>query len=84
MFFVLTNALQAMGASVQALVTNLSRQGILYIPALFLLQAASGVTGLVWAQPLADLLSTALVFFLYIWTSRRRMRPERPERKTAV
>lgn len=83
-FFVLTNALQAMGASVQALVTNLSRQGILYIPALFLLQAASGVTGLVWAQPLADLLSTALVFFLYIWTSRRRMRPERPERKTAV
>ncbi len=69
-FFVLINALQAMGAAAQALITNLSRQGLIYIPALFILQAAFGVTGLVWAQPAADLLSTALVGALYIWTSR--------------
>lgn len=76
MFYVLNNALQAMGAPVQALVTNLSRQGLIYIPALFLLQAAFGVTGLAWAQPVADLLSTALVLALYLWTSRRRMQGE--------
>lgn len=75
-FYVLNNALQAMGAPVQALVTNLSRQGLIYIPALFLLQAAFGVTGLAWAQPVADLLSTALVLALYLWTSRRRMQGE--------
>lgn len=76
-FYVLNNALQAMGASVQALVTNLSRQGLIYIPALFLLQAAFGVTGLAWAQPAADLLSTALVLALYLWTARRLMRLEK-------
>lgn len=75
-FYVLNNALQAMGASVQALITNLSRQGLIYIPALFLLQAAFGVTGLAWAQPVADLLSTALVLALYLWTARKLMRTE--------
>ena len=76
-FYVLNSALQAMGASAQALVTNLSRQGLIYIPALFLLQAAFGVTGLAWAQPAADLLSTALVLALYLWTARRLMQLEK-------
>jgi len=71
-FFMFNNALQAMGAAVQALITNLSRQGIIYIPALFLLQAAFGVTGLAWAQPAADLLSTVLVAVLY-WMTFRNM-----------
>ena len=70
-FFVLNNALQSMGAAMQALITNLSRQGLIYIPALFILQAAFGVTGLAWAQPVADLLSTVLVALLYLWTSRK-------------
>lgn len=29
--------------------------------------------GLAWAQPVADLLSTALVALLYLWTSRKMM-----------
>ena len=72
-FYVLTNALQAMGAAAQALIINLSRQGIIYIPALFLLQAVLEANGLAWAQPVADLLSTALVAVLYLWTSRKMM-----------
>lgn len=73
LFYVLTNALQAMGAAAQALVINLSRQGIIYIPALFLLEAALQADGLAWAQPAADLLSTALVAALYFRTSRKMM-----------
>lgn len=76
MFYVLTNALQAMGAAAQALIINLSRQGIIYIPALFILQAVLEAKGLAWAQPVADLLSTALVAVLYLWTSRRMMGEE--------
>ena len=72
-FFVLNNALQSAGAATQARITNLSRQGIIYIPALFILQAAFGVTGLAWAQPVADLLSTALVAALYRRTVRKLM-----------
>lgn len=72
-FYALCNSLQAMGAAAPALIVNLSRQGIIYIPALFILQAWLGVTGLVWAQPMADLISTGLVWFFYIRTSRKMM-----------
>lgn len=70
-FYVLTNALQAMGAAVSSLIINLSRQGIIYIPALFILKAILGVTGLVWAQPVADLLSIGLAVGLYTITFRK-------------
>lgn len=72
-FYVLTNALQSMGAAMQALIINLSRQGIIYIPALYILQALLEAKGLAWAQPVADLLSTTLVALLYLWTFRKMM-----------
>ncbi len=70
-FFVLVNALQAAGAAIPALVINLSRQGFIYIPTLFILKASMGENGLAWAQPVADLLSTMLVVVLYIITMKR-------------
>ena len=70
-FYVLGSALQGMGAATAALIVNLSRQGLIYIPALFILEAAMGMNGLLWAQPVTDLLSTALVAALYVRTSRR-------------
>ena len=73
MFYVLGSALQGMGAATAALIVNLSRQGVIYIPALFILEAAVGMNGLLWAQPVADVLSTALVAALYGRTSRRMM-----------
>jgi len=72
-FYVLINTLQAMGAATPALIINLSRQGIIFIPALFILQAAIGITGLVWAQPVADILSIVLALFLYVRVSRKMM-----------
>lgn len=65
-FYVLINALQAMGAATASLIINLSRQGILYIPALFILNKILGVTGLVWAQPVADMLSISIAVGLYV------------------
>lgn len=70
-FYVMTNALQAMGAAAASLIINLSRQGIIYIPALFVLRAALGITGLVWAQPVADILSIGLAVILYYITLKR-------------
>ena len=75
-FYVLANALQAMGAAAQALVINLSRQGLIYIPAGYILPARLGAPGLAWPPPVADLLSTVLVAMLYLWTSRRIMAGE--------
>ena len=70
-YYVLSNALQAMGAATAALITSLSRQGLIYIPALFILQALLGINGLVWAQPVADVLSLILVIALYFISMRR-------------
>ncbi len=61
----MTNVLQAMGAAVPSLVINLSRQGLIYIPALFILKALLGINGLIWAQPAADILSLILAVVLY-------------------
>lgn len=72
MFYVFTNSIQAMGAASAALVINISRQGIIYIPLLFLFQALFGMNGLVWAQPMADTLSMALVIILYFREQRTR------------
>ena len=64
-FYVLVNALQAMGAATPALLISMSRQGIIFIPALFILQTAIGMTGLVWAQPVADVLSILIAAILF-------------------
>ena len=64
-FYVLVNALQAMGAATPALLISMSRQGIIFIPALFILQAIVGMTGLVWAQPVADVLSILVAAILF-------------------
>ncbi len=70
-FYVLINALQAMGAATASLIINLSRQGIIYIPALFILNKILGVTGLVWAQPVADILSISIAVGLYAVTFKK-------------
>lgn len=71
LFYVLVNGIQAMGAATASLIISLSRQGIIYIPALFILKAALGLTGLAWAQPAADLFSTILAAALYVKTYRK-------------
>lgn len=70
-FYVLINALQAMGAATAALIINVSRQGIIYIPTLFILKAVLGMTGLVWAQPVADIVSLVIAYILYVTTSKK-------------
>lgn len=52
--------------------------GQTYIPAVFIMQTLLGITGLVWAQPVADVLSLVLVAVLYLFTMRKmkaRMNP---------
>ncbi|MCI2058015.1 MAG: MATE family efflux transporter [Oscillibacter sp.] len=72
-FYVLINALQACGAAKESLIVNISRQGLIYIPAMFLLGALLYENGLIWAQPVADALSLVLAVFLYWKASKRIM-----------
>ena len=72
-FYVLTNSLQAMGAAKASLFINVSRQGVLYIPALFILKYTLGITGLAWSQPIVDVISIVVAFMLYFKVSRKLM-----------
>ena len=72
MFYVLSNALQAMGVATAAFIINLSRQGLIYIPAIFILQRVIGMNGLLWAQPVADVLSVLLVLVLYCLAEKKK------------
>lgn len=74
-FYVLCNVLQAMGAATESLVINLSRQGLICIPALFLLEMVLGAEGLAWAQPVADVLSTALAAGLCLARLQKNQKP---------
>lgn len=56
-FYVLVSILQAMGKGLASLIVNISRQGLVFIPALFVLKAIIGINGIVWAQPVADVIS---------------------------
>lgn len=58
--------LQSMGKALPALIVALSRQGIIYLPALFILNRISGFEGLVLALPVADGLTT-LCSFAFVW-----------------
>ena len=73
-FFLITSALQAMGAAIPTFAISISRQGIVFIPAIFILNALVGLNGLAWAQPAADVLSTILAGVMYIFVARRRFR----------
>ena len=65
-FAICQNTLQAMGAATPALLASVFRQGILFIPTLFILKSVMGIDGLLWAQPVTDVLSL-LIVFLMLW-----------------
>ena len=60
-FAICQNTLQAMGAAVPALLASIIRQAVIFIPAMFILQGIFGANGLIWAQPVADVLSLVVV-----------------------
>lgn len=70
--FVMINTIQSMGAAVPSLILSISRQGLLYIPILFLFNGVfQTASTLVLAQPVTDYLSTALSIVLFIVTFRK-------------
>lgn len=79
-FYVLSNALQAMGAAMPSLIINMSRQGIIYIPVLVILNIVMGENGILWAQPVADVSSVILAAALN-WIMLKKMMAKTQENK---
>ena len=72
LLFVFINAIQSTGAALPALILSVSRQGIIYLPVLFLFRNIfDSATMLAAAQPITDYLSTALAVILFLLTYRK-------------
>ena len=72
LLFVFINAIQSTGAALPALILSISRQGLIYLPVLFLFRNIfDSATMLAAAQPITDYLATALALVLFIFTYRR-------------
>jgi len=70
-FVIIQNALQAMGAAVPALLASVFRQGVIFVPALFIMQSLIGMDGLIWAQPVADVLSLGIILAMLVHKIRK-------------
>jgi putative MATE family efflux protein len=57
---------QALGKPVHATVINLGRQFLVYLPLLFALNSLFGFTGLIYAQPAADIITTLAAIALSV------------------
>ena len=56
---------QALGKGRPALILAISRQGLFFIPTIFILNEIFGFTGFIYAQPIANILTFILAVFLF-------------------
>ena len=64
LYMVYSTVFQALGKAKESMVLGLSRQGIFFIPAILVLPGLFGMQGVIYVQPVADVLSFALSFLL--------------------
>lgn len=87
LLFLFTNAFQGMGKSIPAMVLSISRQGFVFIPVIFIANAWFGCDGIVFAQPIADIVSTitAVIMFFVLWKKESHLdKPLPPKREEAI
>ncbi len=69
--FIVNHCFQATGMGKQSLLLSLSRQGLIFIPLMFLMRALFGMYGIVAAQPAADFLTMCIALLLFRSLKRR-------------
>lgn len=78
--FVFINAIQSMGAALPALILNISRQGLVYIPILFIFKKTfDSARMLAAAQPVTDYIAAALAVILFIISFKKYFKPKKGE-----
>ncbi len=58
--FLCINTIQGMGKALPSLILTICRQGLVFIPMIFVLDRIFGLNGVIYAQPMADFVSIVL------------------------
>lgn len=64
--FVLNFSFQGMGKGTQSLILSLGRQGLIYVPMLFIMNSLIGLDGIIWAQATADICCVVMSIIMFI------------------
>jgi multidrug efflux pump len=64
--FVFEFTFQALGKAVPTLVLSISRQGFVFIPMLFIGRAVAGLNGIIFAQPVADIIAVFISLGMFL------------------
>ncbi len=63
--FIVNFSFQGMGKGFQSLLLAVGRQGLIYLPLLFIMDKLVGLEGLIWAQPTADFICIIASVIMY-------------------
>ncbi len=69
--FLCINTIQGMGKALPSLVLTVCRQGLIFIPFIFILNSLFGLEGAIYAQPAADFVSIILSLFICLGIFRK-------------
>ena len=76
--FILNFSFQAMGKGIQSLIIAVSRQGLVFMPMIFILNHYFGLYGIIWAQPVADFVSVIVAVTMFSFVTKALKREEIP------
>ena len=76
--FIINFAFQGMGKGAQSLILAGSRQGLIYLPMLLIMNYFVGLEGIIWSQPVADLCSVVLAVIMFSSTMKK-IKKENPD-----
>lgn len=71
LLFLSINSMQALGRPLPATMLSVCRQGLIFIPMLYALGAAFGLSGINFTQAVADYISIVLAMILLIQTLKK-------------
>ncbi len=78
LIFVNNNAFQGMGRGLASLVLSVSRQGLVFLPVVLIANALVGLDGLIFAQPIADVVSVIIALVMMQVIQKKEMRDLTP------
>ncbi len=78
--FIINFAFQGMGKGMQSMVLAASRQGLIFMPLLLIMNATVGLEGLIWSQPVADFVCIIVALIMFYFTMRKLDKQNKPEK----
>lgn len=69
--FIINFAFQGMGKGAQSLVLAAGRQGLIFLPMMFIMNKVAGLEGIIWAQPVADAFCIILAAVMFRATTKK-------------